>query len=70
MIEILQNIWGIVQTGWQFLSNMIETTITAVSILTTSVVLPNSIVPFLPAILGSSVIITVTIFVTKFLIGR
>lgn len=70
MIEILQNIWGIVQTGWQFLSNMIQTTITAISILTTSVVLPNSIVPFLPSILGSSVVITVTIFVTKFLIGR
>lgn len=70
MIEILQNIWGIVQTGWQFLSNMIQTTITVTSILTTSVILPQSIVPFLPSILGSSVILTVTIFVAKFLIGR
>ena len=70
MIEILQNIWGIVQTGSQFLSNMIQTTITVTSILTTSVTLPSSIVPFLPSILGSSVIITVTIFVAKFLIGR
>lgn len=70
MIEILQNIWGIVQTGWQFLSNMIQTTITVTSILTTSVLLPQSIVPFLPSILGSSVILTVTIFVAKFLIGR
>ena len=70
MIDILQNIWGIVQTGWQFLSNMIQTTITVTSILTTSVTLPSSIVPFLPSILGSSVIITVTIFVAKFLIGR
>lgn len=70
MIDILQNIWGIVQTLWQFLSNMIQTTITVTSILTTSVVLPQSIVPFLPSILGSSVILTVTIFVAKFLIGR
>ena len=56
MVEILQNIWGIVQTLWQFLSNMIQTTITVTSILTTSVVLPQSIIPFLPSILGSSVI--------------
>ena len=70
MIEILQNIWGIVQTGWQFLSNMIQTTITVTSILTTSVMLPQSIVTFLPSILGYSVILTVTIFVAKFLIGR
>ena len=70
MIEILQSIWGIVQTLWQFLSNMIQTSITVTSILTTSVLLPQSIVPFLPSILGSSVILTVTIFVAKFLIGR
>lgn len=70
MIEILQNLWGYAQAGFQFLQNTIEGLITALGILATSALFPQSIMGFLPGVIASSVLLTITIYVAKFIVGR
>lgn len=70
MIEILQNIWGFVQTAFDFLSNMAQSMFITFSVLSSSLTFPQWIASFMPLFLTSSVTIVVALTVAKFVIGR
>lgn len=70
MIEILQNLWGIVQSGFDFLSNMAHSLFITLSVLSSALAFPQWIAPFMPLFLTSSVTIVVSLTVAKFVIGR
>ena len=70
MIEILQNLWGYAQTAFQFLLNSISTIYSSLVLLASSLSFPQSLVPFMPTLIGSSITITVLIFTIKFILGR
>lgn len=70
MIEILQSLWGYAQAGFEALENMIESLLTAIGILATVTVFPQAIMGYVPGIIGSSILLTVTIYVAKFIVGR
>lgn len=70
MIEILQNIWGVVQTGFDFLVNMAQSMIITLSVLSSALTFPQWIAPYMPLFLTSSVTIVVALSVAKFVVGR
>ena len=70
MIEILQNIWGIVQTAFDFLSNMGQSIFITLNILATSLTFPQFVASYMPIFLSSSITIVVAVSGAKFVIGR
>lgn len=70
MIEILQNLWGIVQTGFDFMVNMVESMFLTLTVLSTALSFPQWIAPFMPLFLTSSITIVVSLCVAKFVVGR
>lgn len=70
MFDFFNQIIGYVQTAFEFLLNLIESLIMAVVYVTTSSGVVLSMAQFMPAIIGTCVVITVAIAVVKFLIGR
>ncbi|MBQ2858608.1 MAG: hypothetical protein IJA45_01805 [Oscillospiraceae bacterium] len=70
MFDFFNQIIGYVQTAFEFLLNLIESLIMAVVYVTTSSGVVLSMAQFMPAIIGTCVVITVAIAVIKFLIGR
>lgn len=70
MIEILQNLWGIVQTAFDFLANMAQSMIITLNVLSTALTFPQWIAPFMPLFLTSSVTIVLALAVAKFVVGR
>ena len=70
MIEILQNIWGLVQTGFDFLANMAQSMIITLTVLSSALTFPQWIAQYMPLFLSSSVTIVVALTVAKFVVGR
>lgn len=70
MIEILQNIWGVIQTGFDFLSNMAQSMIITLTVLSSAITFPQWIAQYMPLFLTSSVTIVVALSVAKFVVGR
>ena len=70
MIEILQNIWGVVQTGFDFLSNMAQSMVITFTVLSSAITFPQWIAQYMPLFLTSSVTIVVALTVAKFVVGR
>lgn len=70
MIEILQNIWGVVQTGFDFLANMAQSMIITLTVLSSALTFPQWIAPYMPLFLTSSITIVVALTVAKFVVGR
>lgn len=70
MIEILQNIWGVVQTGFDFLANMSQSMVITLTVLSSALTFPQWIAPYMPLFLTSSITIVVALTVAKFVVGR
>ena len=70
MVEILQNIWGIVQTGFDFLANMAQSMTITLTVLSSALTFPQWIAPYMPLFLTSSITIVVALTVAKFVVGR
>lgn len=70
MIEILQNIWGIVQTAFDFLANMAQSMMITLTVLSSALTFPQWIAPYMPLFLSSSITIVVALTVAKFVVGR
>ena len=70
MIEILQNLWGIVQTAFDFLVNSVQSMMIALTVLSSSLTFPQYIAPLMPLFLSSSVTIVLALTVVKFVVGR
>ena len=70
MIDFLSQLKGAVDTALNFLFNIINALATAVDAVTNAVVLPTKLAAFLPGIIGSAILVTVSLGVVKFLLGR
>ena len=70
MIEILQNIWGFLQTAFDFLSNMCQSMFITFTVLSSAVTFPQFVASYMPLFLSSSITIVVAVTVAKFVIGR
>lgn len=70
MIEILQNLWGIAQTAFDFMANMSQSMVITLTVLSSALTFPQWIAPYMPLFLTSSVTITVALTVAKFVVGR
>lgn len=70
MFDALGKILGFVEAAFEFFLNMIESLFQAIGFLVSSIPFITTIVPYMPPILGSCIVITLAIAVVKFLIGR
>lgn len=65
---MLNTIIGYLETAWNLLLNLIQTLFMSVVFVTQSVSVTVSLVPFLPSIIGTALVITIAIFVVRFLL--
>lgn len=70
MFDALGKILGFIQSAFDFFLNMIESLIQAVVFLASSVPFVTGLIPYLPSVIGSCVLITLSVAIVKFLIGR
>lgn len=70
MIDILRNLWGMAEVAFQYFTNLISSLVDFIAVLALSVTVPQSLPNFVVGILGSSVLVTIAIYVIKTIIGR
>lgn len=70
MFDFFNQIIGYVETAFDFLLNFIESLITAVVFVSNSSAVVLSMAGFMPNIIGTCLVIVVSISIIKFLIGR
>lgn len=70
MFDFFDKILGFVEIIWDYFINLIESLAMAVYFVGTSVSFTTYIVPFMPAIIGSAIVVFMAIYLIKFLIGR
>ena len=70
MFAFFDQIFGFLETVWEFFISLVNSLIVALTATVTAATLPVTLMPFLPAIIGSSVMIVIAFAVVKFIIGR
>lgn len=70
MFKFFNQIIDYIQRLFEFLVNIIKALITAISVLSSAVQFPLLLVGYLPAILGSCIVVVVAVGAVKFIIGR
>ena len=70
MFDFFGKISGFAVSLFQFFVNLVESLIQAVIFMGSGVAFAGAIVPFMPSIIGTAIVIFLAIFVIKFLIGR
>lgn len=70
MFDFFSKILGFIETVFEFFINLVESLFKALEILAKSIVFPFELVGFLPAFLGSAMVIVIAVGVIKFLVGR
>lgn len=70
MFEFFDQIVGFIETIWTVVINLINSLITAFSTLLVVISFPVTVMPFLPAILFTSLSVCIGIGVLKFVLGR
>ena len=70
MFEFFDSVLGAIEVALNFLYNTINALVTAVDVLANAMVLPGELAIFLPGIIGSAILVSVSLAVVKFLVGR
>lgn len=70
MFDFFDKILGFIEVIWDYFLNLIESLAMAVYFVGNSVNFTTYLVPFMPAIIGSAIVVFVAIYLIKFLIGR
>lgn len=70
MFDFFSKILGYVESFFEYFVDFLESLMTALGILISSIAVPLSLSSMLPTILSSAVIIVVSLAVAKFIIGR
>ena len=65
---MLNTIIGFLETAWDLILNTIQTLFMSVVFVTQSVSITVSLVPFLPSIIGTALVITIAVYVIRFLL--
>ena len=69
MIEFVENISEIITAIWDFLVNIIDAFVMFGTMLVTSTAFTATLSSMMPSIIGSSILLTVTIFGVKIMMG-
>lgn len=70
MIDVLQNIWGLIQQGWLYLVQTMESLVLALSFLTNSATFISSITLHFNPFISACVLATIAFAIIKFMLGR
>ena len=70
MLDALSKILGFIESVFEFFINLVESTFMALEVLTKAIVFPLELSGMMPAIIGSSMLIVVSLAVVKFILGR
>lgn len=70
LFEFFDGVLKALEVVVTFIYNVVDATITAVTMIAHAIAVPFELVGFLPGIIGSCVLVTVAIGVVKFLLGR
>lgn len=70
MFEFFDQILGYIEMFFTFFTNMVRSLGMAFTLLTTSISFPMTLTEFMPPLIGSAVVVFVSIYVVKFIIGR
>lgn len=68
MFEFFDGILGFFETIGQFIQNLIGSLIMAVTFMTNSVNFSLALIQYVPAIIGSAIVIFLAIFIIRFLL--
>lgn len=70
MFDFFDILLGYVRFFFEFVVGVVESTISAVSLILTSLSLPQYLVGYLPGILGTAVMITTAVAVVRFIANK
>lgn len=70
MLKFFQEVWGLLETVFQFLVSFIESLLSALYFLMNSATFNVLIVGVVPTIIGTCVTIVIAVSIVKFLLGR
>lgn len=70
MFDFFSKILGFVEVVFDYFVNLIESLLIAVYFTGTAVSFTTYLVPFMPAIIGSAIVVFLAIYLIRFLIGR
>lgn len=70
MFDFFSKILGYVESFFDFFINLVESLFTALEVLSKSIVFPLELSGLMPSILGSAMLIVISLAVAKFVIGR
>ena len=69
MLNFFDTVVTYIQMVWEYFTNMLSALINTIKVLLTAVILPQSILGYLPGIIGSSLIIVSGVAVAKLILG-
>lgn len=70
MFDFFEKTLGIIESVFEFFINFCESLFLATEVLTKAVVFPMELAGLMPNIIGSSMLIVISLAVVKFIIGR
>ena len=70
MFSFFDQVASILEAVFRYFVNLVESLVMAVWFLFTSLSFPTQLVPYMPAIIGTAIPITLAVCVIKFLVGR
>ena len=70
MFDFFEKILGFIETVFEFFINLVESLFMALEVLTKAVVFPIELSGLMPSIIGSAMLIVVSLSVVKFIVGR
>lgn len=69
MFNFFDTIVTYFQMLWEYISNMLSALLNTIKVLLTAVILPQTIIGYLPGIIGSSLIIVSGVAIAKLILG-
>ena len=70
MFDFFNKVIGFIETVFEFFINLVESLFMALQVLVEAIRVPIFLSGFLPAVLGSALIVVVSLAVVKFIVGR
>lgn len=70
MFDFFEKVLGFIETVFEFFINLVESLFMALEVLAKSIVFPLELSGLMPSIIGSAMVIVVSLAVVKFIVGR
>lgn len=69
MLQFFESISDFLATAWEMVSNFFSSLVTAIVIVSKAAATPVLLIPYVPGIIGSCILIVVSVGVIKLLVG-